>query len=433
MYNYYYHYYAEASKIPDVQEAFERVCVCKMLRDGYFDMSQYIRGNLTKGNMYRTLVEIKSPYAPLYYDKNTFPHTDNIVERWCNVLNCASVNRPTTIRENMSEIEVEAIVYWVYAALKTKKEKEQFTKDVFSKIKDLASIQHAIKFKKSIVYNAEKVDVHIFDSLPKIIEFVTNTIAPGETVFYRGHSSANYRLLPSIMRTSELKKGENRLYQEIQIRCPEEFLTCHSHLEKLVKMQHYGLPTRLLDITRNLLVAVYFACESHFDSYGEVILLATRDEAVKYPTSDIVTILASLAALRYDDKQQISNWINNPLITEMEFNQKISGLIQEIHLEKPAFIPEIQKDDVQQNLIVCATKDNKRIVQQNGAFIICGLLKDKVGLEEFRYRSNEKKILLFVEKKRQILKELEACSISKATLFPEIERVSEYLKSAYIR
>lgn len=430
MQGYYYYYYEKASEIPDVREAFERVCVRKILQDGYFDMSQYIHGGLTKGSTYRALVKVKSPYAPLYHDRNSFPNPNNIVEQWCSVLQCASVNCPIVAYEDMSEIEAKAIVHWVYAAFKSKERKEKFTKDVFSGIKDLASIHNTIRCKKSIVYNAAKVDVHIFDSLPRIIEFVTNTIDPGENVFYRGHSSANYRLLPSIMRTPKLEKSEDRLYQEIQVRCPEEFATCHSHLEKLVKMQHYGLPTRLLDITRNLLVAVYFACESHFDSYGEIILLAAKDGDAKYPTSDAVAILTSLAALRYDDKQQIGKWVDDSRITAEDFNKRIIHLIQEIQSEKPAFSPQMQKEAVRKSIVVHAIKDNKRIIEQNGAFIVCGILKEKEGLEEFRYRSSKKKTLLFVEKKESILKELEACSISKATLFPEIERVSEYLKAA---
>ena len=428
---YYYYYYEQACEIPDIREAFERICLHKMLYDGYCDMSQYITNNMTKGSVYGLLTQINSPYAPLYHDKNAFPKANNIVEQWHTVMQDDTLECDNLARKKMSEIEAESIVRWVYAAFKTKNQKQKFTEDVFSQIKELASIHHSIRFKKGILYNFQKVEIHIFDSLPKIIEFVTSITIPGKIIFYRGHSAANYRLVPSIMRTSQLEKSEDRLYQEIQVRCPEEFTTCHSHLEKLVKMQHYGLPTRLLDITRNLLVAIYFACENHFDAYGEVILLTTTHELVKYPTSDAVTILASLAALRYDVKEQLNQWANDSQMTVKQFNEKSIRFIQEIRLEKPAFTPQIQKEDIQKNLIVHATKDNKRIVEQNGAFIICGIQQEKEGLEAFKVRKGNKKTLIFVENKAKILKELEACSISKATLFPEIECVSEYLKAAY--
>ena len=41
------------------------------------------------------------------------------------------------------------------------------------------------------------------------------------------------------------------MYQELIIRCASDFAQCQSHLDYLVEMQHYGLPTRLLDITEN--------------------------------------------------------------------------------------------------------------------------------------------------------------------------------------
>ena len=41
-------------------------------------------------------------------------------------------------------------------------------------------------------------------------------------------------------------------------------------------MQHYSGPTRLLDWTANLLVAVYFASESHWDEDGAIWIIYAK-------------------------------------------------------------------------------------------------------------------------------------------------------------
>ena len=114
-----------------------------------------------------------------------------------------------------------------------------------------------------------------------------------------------------------------------------------------------------------------------------------------------------------------------------EFNKKIPRLHHEIRLEKPAFLPEIIKEEVTDSFIVYAVKNNNRIVKQDGAFIICGLIENSEALNKYRLKEDEKRVILLIDNKEQILKSLDNLSINKATLFPEIECVTEYIKNKY--
>ncbi len=82
----------------------------------------------------------------------------------------------------------------------------------------------------------------------------------GTEIFYRGHADKDWVLLPSIFRTPNGVEKEHLLFRDMVAHEPQSFSECKSALDYLVQMQHYGLPTRLLDMTTNPLVALYFAC-----------------------------------------------------------------------------------------------------------------------------------------------------------------------------
>lgn len=411
-----------------VHQAFKIVCIDKMLSDGYFDMSIYINARMKKDDIRGRLIAAKSRYKVLY--DGAYSTKKNAISDWKEKIGRDLYYDDLSVME-LSYDESAAIVNWIYRVLKDAEEREIFTKELFRQLKELHEIERDICFSQGVFYNTKKVDIHFISSIAGFNNFIADTNGGKRHLFYRGHANANYILLPSVMRTRHFECNEREMYHELLINCPDDFEKCHTHLEKLVEMQHYGLPTRLLDITRNPLVALYFACESQFDAYGEIILISADEHEIKYPQSDTISILASIPVFSYDMQRQFCMWAEDGSIDDKKFNNLAKRLIHEVRLEKPAFESEINKDDVLKNYIVYALKNNSRIVKQDGAFIICGLRNSRYSLDEFRYREKGKKIIVLITQKKRILQKLDAFSINRATLFPEIDFVSEYIKNKY--
>ena len=373
----------------------------------------------------------------------------------------------------------------------------------------------------------------------------------GYTLFYRGHSDKNYELKPSIYRDERFIKNEDKIYRETIAKVPYEF-NGKSTIESLALMQHYGVPTRILDLTTNALVALYFACEESkkikeitkvkegsflkkVNIDGEVIIFNITNKSVCYSDSDKVTILANLSkyendlyykkntpykqdiesveikiketlkmininvvlekaeSLRdytlnkkeelkkyyedyrlknidekiediienYKGKEKIKDDIKSfftillltilkTIIDEAEqsyikdLNEKSSSfkkLLHYIREDKSYFKPIIDPNDIGKILAVKPKLDNPRIVRQQGAFLIFGaesffVYNSTKPMPEIKKDwiikgNNNNKIIIKSSKKESILKELDKLGINKSTLFPEIDKVADYIKEKY--
>lgn len=73
--------------------------------------------------------------------------------------------------------------------------------------------------------------------------------------FFRGQKNAEWDVRPNLFRGDDLV-AEHIFIDKAQRQNPVEFHECTSSFEILTKLQHYGLGTRLLDVTLNPLVAL---------------------------------------------------------------------------------------------------------------------------------------------------------------------------------
>ena len=330
-------------------------------------------------------------------------------------------------------------------------------------------------------------EINSVSDLSKILQTLGEP-EKGHTRFFRGHGDEDWKLLPSIYRETYLIENEDKIIKDALTYCPDDFLPSDTLFEKLVKLQHYGYSTRLLDLTTNALVALYFALgdKKHYKKDGEIIILDIPNEQVKYWDSDTVAILSAISLQttnfsildfiknkEYLQDEAIKNYmlqrINNAIkINSAESNLERSkhfrdsikfikekgvyiknyildifnrepytiSLLHDIQTDKPSFRPVINPDDLQRVLCVRAKLNNQRISRQQGCFLLFGIKDNKteaaaIPTEWHPSALKNQKILVKADSKSTIRQELESFGISKRTLFPELEAQAKEIMDYY--
>lgn len=290
----------------------------------------------------------------------------------------------------------------------------------------------AIKYKRSAATDPK--DAIRVGSVRTFLDALEKIEKPsGRALFYRGHSSFNYQLKPSIYRDSRWIDNEDIMFKELILRCPNDFTSLASTFQTLVKMQHYGLPTRLLDLTANPLIALYFACDPADlpSESGEVLAFGIPTAEVKYYDSDTVSVIANIA------RRPASFEIPPGNLIKAKFNKEksIRYLLHEIKQEKPYFEPEIVREHLESVVCVRPKLENPRIIRQDGAFFLFGVAGSKTTSatvpERYIATSSSKRILVIGSEKRRIRSQLESLGIFQATVYPEIDQVADFLKFHY--
>lgn len=252
--------------------------------------------------------------------------------------------------------------------------------------------------------------------------------------FFRGHSRFSYSLLPSIYRNLGWISNEEVLFKELVLRCPNDFSSVESTFQTLVRMQHYSLPTRLLDITINPLIALYFASEKSASDTesGEVVVLQVPKKELKYFDSDTVSVISNISR-RPSSFTSLDQWAGEPKIFNSD--PQIERLLHEIKKEKPYFLPRIEPADLKRVVCVKPKLDNARIIRQDGAFLLFGIGKSKLDCaevpKEFRPNLPFGRIIIKHSEKTEIRKQLRALGITQSTVFPEIDRVAQHITELY--
>ena len=269
--------------------------------------------------------------------------------------------------------------------------------------------------------------------------------APDTRVYFRGESDDTWSLGPSVMRASRLRLSESEMLLEAMSRRPEDFSTGLSALAQWVRAQHYGLKTRLLDVTRNPLVALFNACgglddETNDEIPGRVHVFVVPRRLVKPHTSDTVSIVANFAKLSRDDQDTL---LGRKKPGESE-NSDIAGryrtvmakLYHLIRQERTSFYEEIDPRDFFRVLVVEPQQSFERIRAQSGAFLISAY-HERFERSEIQRRCattpvyDHKTLQIPPQRKCRIRKELSSVNITREALLPSLDETAKAITQSY--
>ena len=245
-------------------------------------------------------------------------------------------------------------------------------------------------------------------------------------VLFRGHSDSTYELIPAIGRgrrtpaQPSLLDQERNMIELAKIKKPELFSDSMKPIELLALMQHHGIPTRLLDVTENALVALYFACCSNPHIDGEVLVFLTDDYDVSiYP---IVNAIAESYKYAFGTITSIESFFGRVKNQNYFLEQKYD--LEELYNNNAKGAEWVKSNCVKPIFVMAPIRSLRQMMQQ-GRYL---LFPNRIDEEDLIFKRIidplPKENPLIVDRiridnrnKKEFLEQLRMLGISKETMF----------------
>lgn len=228
----------------------------------------------------------------------------------------------------------------------------------------------------------------------QFLDAITNQVALwGYEVWWRGHGDQDWHLTPALYRRRHTAGYENNVALMFKRAATTRHQACPAPDDRagwLCLMQHYRLPTRLLDWTESPLVALWFAAWSDPDKPGA---------------------LWALQPFRLNQHQAGEAVVLNPL------DPRAQALVA------PAFDPSSPSPD--RSVAIYPEQVDIRLAVQLSSFTLHGTaapLEDLPNSRDFLL-----KFTIPAEAKRPLAEALDALGIRRSNLFPDLENLASEL------
>ncbi len=290
-------------------------------------------------------------------------------------------------------------------------------------------------------------------SIENILSLVNSNIDKSKLsqfgIWFRGQSDFKYSLTPSIFRQGikydATEYDEMGMYREFLLLRECQGKTNLSSFEWLTFMQHYNVPTRLLDWTESLFVALYFSANNKENDGALYIMDPISLNSKSDPISGRhifdqlnthVIIRANLSRINELNKIVILDEIIK-IKERHNLEIKIEGNIikkRDIKNEKEFNESPWWNLSIQNPIAVRPPQQNDRLFLQKGMFSLHGgkILNGKYIVEstliEEILGDDLVKIKIPHESKILIEEELLRFGINEAAIFPELEHQSNFIK-----
>jgi hypothetical protein len=297
------------------------------------------------------------------------------------------------------------------------------------------------------------------EKLCELVEFVSDIGKKSRNLLVFRGEKKDYgvtALVPLVYR-EEFIKSEDIIYRESQRFNDLEFNADRGVFDRLSRIQHYTAPTRLIDISEDLFSAAYFAIsDKDADNYKDdaiIYVFEINKKLIKYYDSDTVTAVSNLAKIPLSNTNNKSKKaLLKDVLTHRrdvkKFNKTASAkfLLHEIKHEKPHFSDLIVPEHLTSVQFVLPKLTSNRVRSQKGAFLLFGLNPENCeepiklishgnlnkSIEDVKHPILQiHKGIIKKSKIGDMQKELISVGIRKSFIYPEIDKVSEYLKTTY--